>query len=375
MKQILSAILFFCFLFAFSQSVAQCNGDTSLCNRKYHQVAYLTTHNAFNCDDDGFLFPNQNHNLTKQLNNGVRAFMLDVYNQNGIPTVYHGLSILGTKPLVYELNQVKNFLDSNQNEIITLILECNISSVMFENSLITAGLTSYLYTKLPSDDWLTLQEMIDQNKRLVILSDINDALPGQEWYHYVWSHAVETNYSYADSSEFSCDYNRGYEENDLFILNHFITGITGFGSEAEATIVNSYSCLANRALSCMNIHNKFPNFITVDFYEKGDALAVVNMLNNLNWSGFYDYSKDNSFVNIFPNPTSDCFTLQCPDVNLGLFPAEIVIYSIGGNEIQRNILNKPAQQFWLSPEIANGFYLVEIRNLLGRRLIKLNVYR
>ena len=38
---------------------AQCNGSTLLCNKKYNEVAYLTTHNAFNSSEDGFTTSNR----------------------------------------------------------------------------------------------------------------------------------------------------------------------------------------------------------------------------------------------------------------------------------------------------------------------------
>ena len=67
-------------LFTNFDSFSQCNGSAELCNRKFNEIAYLTTHNAFNSSQDNFLFPNQNFNITSQLNNGVRALMIDVYD-------------------------------------------------------------------------------------------------------------------------------------------------------------------------------------------------------------------------------------------------------------------------------------------------------
>tara|TARA_Y100000385_G_scaffold241505_1_gene257948 strand:- start:357 stop:590 length:234 start_codon:yes stop_codon:yes gene_type:complete len=52
-------------------SYAQCNGSMDLCSKQYNEVAYLTTHNAFNSDEDGLFFPNQTHNIASQLNDGA----------------------------------------------------------------------------------------------------------------------------------------------------------------------------------------------------------------------------------------------------------------------------------------------------------------
>jgi hypothetical protein len=66
-------ILFF-LQFIIRISYAQCNGSIDLCAKQYNNVAYLTTHNAFNSDEDGLLFPNQTYNIASQLNDGVRGF-------------------------------------------------------------------------------------------------------------------------------------------------------------------------------------------------------------------------------------------------------------------------------------------------------------
>jgi len=45
--------------------------------------------------------------------------------------------------------------------------------------------------------------------------------------------------------------------------------------------VNANPFFITRALNCQNQTNKFPNFVTVDYYELGDGLAVVDQLNGL----------------------------------------------------------------------------------------------
>ena len=86
---------------------AQGNGSKDLCNKRYNEVAYLTTHNAFNSKQDRFLFPNQKSNIIEQLNNGERGLMIDVYDDNGSTVVYHAYKFLGHKPLSIYLNNIK----------------------------------------------------------------------------------------------------------------------------------------------------------------------------------------------------------------------------------------------------------------------------
>ena len=144
---------------------SQCNGANNLCSKPFNEVTYLTTHNAFNSQSEGYTFPNQNYGLPQQLNEGVRALMLDVYNLSGIPTVYHGSSLFGNQPLSSNLAEIKQFLDANPNEIVTIIFECYVSSSVIENAMIDANLGAYLYAKPIGGNWNTLQEMINTNKK------------------------------------------------------------------------------------------------------------------------------------------------------------------------------------------------------------------
>jgi len=124
--------------------------------------------------------------------------------------------------------------------------------------------------------------MIDNDNRLVIFTDVDDASSSQDWYHYVWNYAVETHYSVNTINDFTCDFNRGNPLNDLFIFNHFVTDANlGYGLYNESNDVNANPFSINRALDCQIQTNKFPNFVTLDYYELGDGLAVVDQLNGI----------------------------------------------------------------------------------------------
>ena len=289
----------------------QCNGHLQLCNRPYNQVAYLTTHNAFNAEEDGFALPNQNFGLTQQLEFGVRALMLDVYDEGGIATVYHGFSFLGTASLASNLEEIKGFMDANPNEVVTIIFESYVSSEMMSDVFAQVGLQAYLHTQTIGEPWPTLQQMIDSNRRLVVFSDENDALPAQEWYHYVWDHAVETNFTNNSPADFDCDFNRGDSLNDLFIINHFVTATgIGTGQPDQAAIVNELSFFYDRVLGCQQEKLKFPNFPTIDFYELGQTMAVIDSLNGIQTSlGVEDNGRTGS-VSVFPNPSAGIFSMD-----------------------------------------------------------------
>ena len=291
MKKIISILLIL--VISPQISHAQCNGSLDLCSKQYNEVAYLTTHNAFNSDQDGLFFPNQTYNIASQLNDGVRALMIDVYNDLfGTPVVYHSIIALGYIPLSDIFNDIKIFLDNNPNEVITIILECYVTANDIEDEINQSGLSNYLYTH--NTVWPTLHNMINNDNRLVIFSDVDDASSSQNWYHYVWEYAVETHYSVGNINDFTCDFNRGDPLNDLFIFNHFVTDATlGYGLYNESNDVNANPFFINRALNCQTQTNKFPNFVTVDYYELGDGLAVVDQLNGVTSSSSINISEQN----------------------------------------------------------------------------------
>lgn len=337
-------------------SFAQCNGYEPLCEKKYDEVAYLTTHNAYNNTEMGFDFTNHHYSITQQLNAGVRALMIDVYDLDGVPTVYHGLSLFGTQPLTANLTEIKNFLDTNPNEVVTIIFECYVTANQIEGALTTVDLMPYLFEK-GSDDWPTLQQMIDDENRLVIFTDSEDASADQGWFHHVWTHAVETPFTYYNVDEFDCEFNRGDPDNDLFILNHFVTDESlGIGVESQAEIANANPFFIDRCDECETITGKFPNFPTIDFYSIGDGLAVVNALNDLGDLGL----ETNATIDlkVWPNPANNQINLFLDKFEAGL-NWKYELYDLRGTLVLSDHIDQ-AQTIINTDQLKNGIYTLSI---------------
>lgn len=346
------SILFICFLIINLSVIGQNKAD--IYSKKYNQIAFLTTHNSFNTSADGFSVPNQTYSISQQLNDGVRALMIDVYESNGIAVVYHGYSFLGSVELVDVLLEIKSFLEINPDAVLSLILECYVDSDLIEYNIDASGLTPYLFTKDSYSDWPTLQEMIDENKRLVIFSDEDDAGNNQGWYHYVWEHAVETHFSVNNTNEFNCDFNRGEPENDLFIFNHFVTPSFGVPQESTAETVNSNPFLIERAVECWIEHDKFPNFITVDFYHLGNCIDVVNTLNSMNDLTTNKLISED-YYNIYPNPADNLLYItinkQCDIQLLDINARQIFKFENLGKSTVIDINN-----------LSSGIYFIRAKN-------------
>ena len=353
-------IIFTFLCLVYINTFTQVNLSYNLYHKTYDKIAYLTTHNSFNSVEGNFQIPNQTYGITRQLNDGVRALMLDVYDRNGVATVYHGYQWLGSVPLVSNLNEVKLFLENNPNEVVTIIFECYVSADMIEMAIESSGLSDLLYIKLQSQPWSTLQQMIDSNKRLVIFSDRNDAGITQAWYHYIWHHAVETHFSVSGISDFSCEFNRGNPNNDLVILNHFITPNYGIPQISTAQTANSNPFLINRALECWDEHDKFPNFVTVDFYEVGDCLDVVNILNTMQLVNINNESFGLNQISIYPNPASDFIFVEAPNI------IDVQVYTLCGklltaayafsDRIEISLLDYTCGMYIINTSTKHGIY-------------------
>ena len=313
--------------------------------------------------------PNQNLNIVSQLNQGVRAFMLDVYSQNGTLMLYHSVDILGSSLFSDALNEFKIFIDQNPNEIITIILEDYSSFIELSDALSNAGIIEFLYEYDETEGWPNLQDMIDVDKRIVLFSD-NDIEDAPSWFHFLWDHAVETHFNNELIEDFSCDFNRGDEQNALFILNHFITNyelvignIELYNAQVEE--VNSNPYFFERVYECLSEKDKFPNFITVDFYDVGNCLEVVNDLNELNTYSLKEFHYPNL---IFPNPSNGMIYLNTSGLNIS---SKIRITNIQGQVIKLDYSFENINEYLrlnLS-SIEKGFYFLHVGDFISPFLL------
>jgi hypothetical protein len=259
-----------------------CNGNVALCDRRFDEVVYPATHNAHSAQEYGYtaLNANQISGIEKQLADGVRGLLMDVYDNNGEHVFCHGTCALGHTPHVDGLNVIKSFLDANPREVITIIYEDHLAVDQIAADYASIGLDAYTYTHPAGSVWPTLRALIDANTRLVVTLENGRAPPA--WVHNVWDEAWDTPYGPTSQDAFSCDLNRGAREHALFLLNHWQNTGLGLPSEDAAKQVNTFEFLHGRAVECQTAAGgDLPNFVAVDFYEHGDLFAVVKALNGL----------------------------------------------------------------------------------------------
>ncbi len=255
-----------------------CNGAAALCDRRYDQVAYATTHNAFAVDAEGFGAPNQSRSLRAQLDDGVRGLMLDAHMDRGRAFLCHGPCAIGRRLLSDGLCEITKFLDENPAEVVTIIFESYVSADEIERSFAESGLIERVRPQAQGAPWPTLRELVARDQRVVVLTDRDGG--ARPWYLNVWAHAWETPFSARTPAELdTCATNRGARGNPLFIFNHFLTN--PLASRDLARMVNGNPLLLDRAQRCQRESGALPNFVTVDYYDIGELLSVTRTLNGL----------------------------------------------------------------------------------------------
>lgn len=261
-----------------------CNGAPALCARRFDQVSYPTSHNAFATWERFTLFFNQWDDMEAQLAHGIRGLMLDAwtFDADGNGTIAPGETFLchadcawARRPLDEGLAVIRDFLAAHPGQIVTLIFESYVAPADVAAAFDRVALTPYALAHAPGDPWPTLGEMVESGKRLVVLSDRTGA-GSPPWYVNVWTVAFETHFTAATRADFSCSPNRGSPSNGLFILNHFLTRNAAVPGEAAVTNANPY--LVERARQCWRERSRLPNFPTVDFATTGGVVAASRAL-------------------------------------------------------------------------------------------------
>jgi len=304
--------------------VTACNGSPALCDRTLDQVVIPSSHNSMGgAGVPGWMFPNQDADIQKQLADGVRGFLIDVHygvpigdrvktelsdevnsmakykevvgeegvqaalrmrdRMTGQPTgerdVYmcHGFCELGSLPLVPVLKDVRDFLVANPGEVLVFVIQDegvkpqDVASC-FERS----GLIDFVYKGPAAAPWPTLREMVESDQRVLVMAE-NDT-SGVAWYYPAFRVMQETPYAFHEPSEFTNRPNRGGTGGSLMLLNHWIE-TTPLPKPSNAAIVNAHDALMKRILDFRRERGRLPNLVAVDFYATGDMLQVVRELN------------------------------------------------------------------------------------------------
>lgn len=277
-------------------------------NKPYNEFTQLMTHNSTSLRKNKILgilhnlVADQHHSLKEQLETGVRAFKLPIHLYNDQAWISHTLdkdsisrffskwAILkkfedkmlawhhkidrSHQSLTAILSDLKDWLEKNPKEIITLNLDTFTHGDKVAQSFQESGIDKHIFVK-SCEKWPTLQEILEENKRLIVFMDTKISEQLKEKYqwargiHYLWDHAVENKFRFKKKSDLykdDCTPNRGRFENDIFLMNHFTTGLVS-GRSKDAKTLNKSEQIIEHMLRCQEKFNKKPTWIMVDFYD------------------------------------------------------------------------------------------------------------
>ena len=309
--------------------VGRCNGHAALCDRRVDQVAFLATHNAMAAaDEPGWLFAAQDVGISRQLDEGVRALMIDtqygISTRRGVATqvteentkraklvaevgerfvataerlgrrigrnpsgqrqifLCHTLCEVGATRAVEGLRAVHRFLVRHPEEVVVLSVQDETSAADTEKVIRASGLVDEVYLGDARRPWPTLQELIDRDERVIVLAENHaGAAP---WIHPQPAVVQETPFLFrsveALEAPTTCEPNRGGTAGSLLLVNHWVDTPPA-PRVTIARRVNAYAFLEPRIARCREQRGMLPNLIAVDFFREGDAARVVDELNRI----------------------------------------------------------------------------------------------
>jgi hypothetical protein len=309
--------------------IGRCNGHAALCDRRVDEVAFLGTHNSMSAaGEPGWLFAAQDTGIRRQLDDGVRALLIDTHygtpTRRGVVTdlsgehkaraalvaevgaqfvataerlrrrigqapqgprevfLCHTLCEVGATRAVDALRAVHRFLVQHPEEVLLLSIQDETSTADTASVIRASGLGDEVYLGRAGRPWPTLRELIDRDERVIVLAE-NDA-GGAPWMHPQPAVMQETPFLFRTAAALeapgSCDPNRGATKGSLLLVNHWVD-TSPAPRVTIARQVNAQGFLDRRLDRCRKQRRLLPNIVAVDFYRQGAAARAVDALNGL----------------------------------------------------------------------------------------------
>jgi two-component SAPR family response regulator len=251
-----------------------------------------------------------------------------------------------SSPFIETMATIKKTLDAKPDKILTLFLDFNVNVGELTAVFQDAGIIPYLYVHTPGDDWPSLKNMVETNKRLVVFS-MQDHRNSPDWLHYVWDNAVEPYFSLLDAPVFKGEFLKGDPKNSLLIYNDYNSpsGNENENNQRFDSAQNPY-LIEHFKTTWMNA-GKTPNFIMLDQYGswilgvltylrsfktiRGTVTYNTGLLDYVNWEGIGSLTSGKF---CFPIGPGDNLTLIPRSPGYRFTPESVTFEEPSQNKIQ-----------------------------------------
>jgi hypothetical protein len=303
-----------------------CDGAAALCQRRLGEVVFAATHNSFAASaQSGWHFASQRYGISRQLDDGIRALLLDVhfgvYDQatgrvrtdldaegsdrnkvaeqvpasalrladqlagrvgagtlNGTPEPYlcHTLCELGAEPLIRELELIRSFLKDHPDQVLIAIVEDYVPPAAIEHAFEQSGLTRYVATLDRAKPLPTLGELIERGQRLVVFAEKKGGTP--PWYMPAFSFIQDTPLGATRPDQLSCSRYRGEADSPLLLINYWIPPFPP-SPTLNATIGRT-AFMRRHVQRCLQKRGFKGAIVAVDFYQRTSVVGIAGELNS-----------------------------------------------------------------------------------------------
>ena len=291
-----------------------CNNSPLLCDRQYNHIAYLGTHNSPFVRDypqNAQVGANQDVNTTESLSAGVRLLTAPVRFDKGNLYLCHGPCWLSKQgSLSHWLLTIKEWLDANPNEIVTLVLnnKDDVHVEFFDRDFRLVDMHTYSYIPPASSAtgmaaWPTLRQLIENDTRLVTFIQGPQSLSADYAYFLdLFQYVFQTPWENMVGEGFDCKLDRpstflsaadAISAKFLPMINHFTYNLVTDGvvvvNEMDVEDINDPST-DGRNTQALGWHirqcqtqwaNSRPVFVLVDFFNRGSAIVTVDRMNEV----------------------------------------------------------------------------------------------
>jgi hypothetical protein len=301
-----------------------CNGSQALCGKRIDQVVFPGTHNSYAASDQpGWHFATQRYGIGRQLDDGIRALLLDVHYGvsagNGVvrtdlaaegadankvtqamppqalriaeriagplgvglpagePELYlcHTVCELGAEPLGRELGTIAAFLEAHPRTFLVLVMEDYVPAARVAAAFEAAGLAQLAATLPRQGAQPTLGALLGKGKRLVVFSEKAGGTPA--WYMPAFDYIQDTPLGANRPDQLSCERFRGKPDSPLLLINHWIPPWPP--SPRLNALIGRASFLRRRVRRCMSARGFEGAMVAVDFYDTTSVVRVAAELN------------------------------------------------------------------------------------------------